>query len=68
MTMAIHIHLEEEPTPRLTAFDTPEVADYAAGLMGLSPGTYTLVDGEDRPANVWIGQWRRDSDRSSSCR
>jgi len=48
--MASHIHVKEEEVPRLVGFDTAEIALYAAGLMGLDPGSYTL--GGRRPLRV----------------
>jgi len=44
MHMATFIHVNGENAPRLVGFDTGEVARYAAGLMGLDPGSYILVE------------------------
>jgi len=47
--MATRIHVKGEQMPRPTGFDTIEVASYAAGVMGLGPESYSLV--EDAPAD-----------------
>ena len=47
--MATHIHVQGERAPRLVAFDSDDVARYAAGLMGLDPGSYTLVNTNTGP-------------------
>jgi hypothetical protein len=62
--MATRIHVTGEQTPRPAGFDTNEVAAYAAGIMGLDPGSYTLVrDASDRAnkAQVPHGWTRRPS-------
>jgi hypothetical protein len=66
MDMATHIHVKGEQAPRVVGFDTDELARYAAGLMGLDPGSYTLVESEHRPATVWTPRARRSWDRSPS--
>jgi len=64
--MAIHIHVQGEEAPRLVGFDTRELARYAAGLMGLEPGSFALVEREHRPDNVWTRRARGScSDRSA---
>jgi hypothetical protein len=52
--MATHIHVKGEGTPRLVGFDTDEVALYAAGLMGLDPGSYTLVVDDTPSDSLWL--------------
>jgi hypothetical protein len=62
--MATHIHVQGEQAPRLVGFDTDEVARWAAGLMGLDPPSYTLVERERGSADGWTRRVRHRLDRS----